>query len=89
MLTLLYQLLAELFITGSPDVKPGTQSPHASRALSELDSRFFRMQLPTTPNPELGKLNRPSQHGNGRAWEPAQPSKASQAIDDSFEWSCK
>ena len=89
MLTLLYQLLAELFITGSPDLEPGIQSPYASRALSELDSRFFRMHLPTTPNPELGKLNRPSQLDNGRAGEVAQPSKASQAVDDSFEWSCK
>lgn len=89
MLTLLYQLLAELFITGSPDLEPGTQSPHASRALSELDSRFFRIQLPTTPNTELGKLNRPSQLGMSLTPVAVQSSEASQAIDGSFEWSCK
>lgn len=89
MLTLLFQLLAELFITRPPGLEPGTQSPHAKRALAELDSRFFRMELPRRPDAELGKLNRPSQLGRSRTREGAQPSKASQAVDDSFEWSCQ
>lgn len=89
MLTLLFQLLAELFITRPPGLEPGTQSPHAKRALEQLDCWFFRMELPRRPDAELGKLNRPSQLGRSRTREVAQPSKASQAVDDSFEWSCK
>ena len=89
MLTLLFQLLAELFITRPPGLEPCTQSPHAKRALEQLDSRFFRMELPRRPDAELGKLNRPSQLGRSRTREVAQPSKASQAVDDSFEWSCQ
>ena len=89
MLTLLFQLLAELFITRPPGLEPGTQSDHAKRVLAELDSRFFRMALPRRLNTELGKLHQPSQLGKSRARELAQPSKASQAIEDSFEWSCK
>ena len=89
MLTLLFQLLAELFITRPPGLEPGTQSFHAKRALAELDSRFFRMALPRRLNTELGKLHQPSQLGKSRARELAQPSKASQAIGDSFEWSCQ
>ena len=46
MLNLLFQLLAELFITRPPGMEPGAQSPHARRALAELDSRYFRMALP-------------------------------------------
>ena len=89
MLTLLFQLLAELFITRPPGLEPGTQSVHAKRALAELDSRFFRMALTRRFNTELGKLHRPSQLGKSRARELAQPSKASKAIGDSFEWSCQ
>ena len=89
MLTLLFQLLAALFITRPPGLQPGPQSPHAKRALTELDSRFFRMELPRRPDAKLGKLNRPSQLGRSRTREVAQPSKASQAVDDSFEWSCQ
>ena len=89
MLNLLFQLLAELFITRPPGMEPGAQSPHARRALAELDSRYFRMALPRQPDTELGKLNRPSPLGHSRTREMAQPSKASQAIDESLEWSCK
>lgn len=89
MLTLLFQLLAELFITRPPGLEPGTQSDHAKRALAELDSRFFRMALPRRLNTELGKLHQPPQLGKSRTRELAQPSKASQAIGDSFEWTCK
>ena len=89
MLTLLFQLLAELFITRPPGLEPGTQSDHAKRALAELDSRFFRMALPRRLNTELGKLHQPSQLGKSRTRELAQPSKSSQANVDSLEWSCK
>ena len=89
MLTLLFQLLAELFITRPPGLEPGTQSVHAKRVLAELDSRFFRMALPRRLNTELGKLNLPSQLGKSHTRELAQPSKSSQANVDSFEWSCK
>ena len=89
MLNLLFQLLAELFITRPPGMEPGTQSPHARQALAELDSRYFRMTLPRKPDTELGKLNRPSQPGKTRTREAVQLSKAAQAIDSSFEWSCK
>jgi hypothetical protein len=89
MLTLLFQLLAELFISRPPGLEPGTQSTHAQRALAELDSRFFRIKLSSSPNTELGKLNRTVQFGKSRARELVQPSTASKAIDDSFEWSCK
>ena len=89
MLTLLFQLLAELFITRPPGLEPGIQSDHAKRALAELDCRFFRMALPRRFNTELGKLHQPSQLGKSRARELAQPSKASKAIGDSFEWSCQ
>lgn len=89
MLNLLFQLLAELFITRPPGMEPGAQSPHTRCALAELDSRFFRMALPMRPDTELGKLNRTSRLGTNRAQEVAQPSKASQAIGDSFEWSCQ
>ena len=89
MLTLLFQLLAELFITRPPGLEPGTQSVHAMRALAELDSRFYRMELPRRLDTQLGKLNRPSSLGKSHTRELAQPSKASQAIGDSFEWSCQ
>ena len=89
MLTLLFQLLAELFISRPPGLEPGTQSVHAKRALAELDSRFFRMALPRRLNTELGKLNLPSSLDKSRARELAQPFKASHAIGDSFEWSCQ
>ena len=89
MLTLLFQLLAELFITRPPGLEPGTQSVHAKRALAELDSRFYRMALPRRLDNQLGKLNLPSSLDKSRARELAQPSKASQAISDSFEWSCQ
>ena len=89
MLTLLFQLLAELFITRPPGLEPGTQSDHAKRALVELDSRFYRMELPRRLDAQLGKLNRPSSLGKSHTRELAQPYKASQAIEDSFEWSCK
>ena len=89
MLTLLFQLLAELFITRPPGLEPGTQSFHAKRALAELDSRFFRMALPRRLDTELGKLNLPSPLGKSRTRELVQPSNASQTIRDSFEWSCK
>ena len=89
MLNLLFQLLAELLITRPPGMEPGVQSPYARRALAELDSRYFRMALPRQPDAELGKLNRPSPHGHSRTRKVAEPSKASQAMDESFEWSCK
>ena len=89
MLTLLFQLLAELFITRPPGLEPGTQSVHAKRVLAELDSRFFRMALPRRHDNQLGKLNRPSSLGQSNTRELAQPSKSSQANVDSFEWSCK
>lgn len=89
MLTLLFQLLAELFITRPQGLEPHTQSSHAKRALAELDSRFFRMELPRKPDAALGKLNRPSQLVMSRKREMVSLSKASQSIDDSFEWSCK
>lgn len=89
MLTLLFHLLAELFITRPPGLEPGTQSPHARQALAELDSRYFRMALSRKPDTELGKLNRQSQLGKSRTREVVQPSKASQALDGSFEWGCQ
>ncbi len=91
MLTLLFQLLAELFITRPPGLEPGRQSPHAKRALTELDGRFFRIELTRRPDADLGKPNRrlPLALGKARAREVAQPSRASQTLDDSFDWSCQ
>lgn len=89
MLNLLFQLLAQLFITRPPGLEPGTQSPHARRALAELDSRFFRIALPRKLDTELGKLNRPSPLGKTRTREAVQPSRASQANNDAFDWGCQ
>lgn len=89
MLTLLFQLLAELFITRPPGLEPGTQSVRAKRALAELDSRFFRIPLPQRPDAELGKLSHSLQLGKSRAREVTQPSKATQAVDASLVWSCQ
>ena len=88
MLTLLLSFLAELFITRPPGLEPGTQSRHAQKALAELDSRFFRMQLPDRPDADLGKL-KPLPLGKSRAREVAQPSKVEQAVDAALVWSCK
>lgn len=88
MLTLLLSFLAELFITRPPGLEPGTQSRHAQKALAELDSRFFRIQLPMRPDAELGKL-KPLPLGKSRTREVAQPSKAEQAVDAALVWSCK
>ena len=89
MLNLLFQLLAQLFIACPPGLEPGTQSPHARRALAELDSRFFRIALSKRPDTELGKLNRPSPLGKTRTREAVQPSRAAQANNDSFDWGCQ
>ena len=89
MLNLLFQLLAQLFITRPPGLEPGTQSPHARRALAELDSRFFRIALSKRPDTELGKLNRPSPLGKTRTREAVQPSRAAQANNDAFDWGCQ
>ena len=89
MLNLLFQLLAQLFITRPPRLEPGIQSHHARRALAELDSRFFRIALPRKPDTELGKLNRPSPLGKTRTREAVQPSRAEHANNDSFDWGCQ
>lgn len=88
MLTLLLSFLAELFITRPPGLEPGTQSRHAQKALTELEGRFFRMELPRMPDAELGKL-KPSRTGKSRAREVAQPSKSAQAVDAALVWSCQ
>ena len=88
MLNLLFQLLAQLFIARPPGLEPGTQSHHAKRALAELDNRFFRIELLGRPDAELGKPTRPSQLGESRPRDVAHPARASQAVDDSFDWSC-
>jgi hypothetical protein len=88
MLNLLFQLLTELFIARPPGLEPGTQSPHARRALADLDSRFFRIELLGRPDTDLGKPNGRSRLGKARTREVAQPSRASQAVDDAFDWSC-
>ena len=89
MLNLLFQLLAQLFITRPPRLEPGTKSPHARRALAELDSRFFRIALSKRPDTELGKLNRPSPIGKTRTREAVKPSRAEHANNDSFDWGCQ
>ena len=88
MLNLLFQLLTQLFIARPPGLEPGTQSPHAKRALADLESRFFRIELLGRPDTELGKPNRRLPLGQARARDVVQPSRASQAVDDAFDWSC-
>lgn len=84
MLTLLLNLLSELFICRPTGLDPGTQSPCARQALAELESRFFGNAVPQKPVTASNILNSGYRTAHHTRNKPA----VANAIDTDMEWSC-
>ena len=84
MLTLLLNLLSELFICRPTGLDPGTQSTYAKQALAELDSRYFGTVVPQKPSTTSSILLSGMRTAHYTGSIPTTPS----ALDTEMEWSC-
>ncbi len=84
MLTLLLNLLSELFICRPTGLDPGTQSPYAKQALAELDSRFFG----TAASQKLSTTSSILRSGIRTAHYTDSIPTTPNALDTEMEWSC-
>lgn len=84
MLTLLLNLLSELFICRPTGLDPGTQSTYAEQALAELDSQFFGNAVPRKPATASSILHSGFRTAHYTGSIPTPPT----ALDTEMEWSC-
>lgn len=49
LISLLLRLIATIFATRPPGIEPGQWSPHARDAVRLLESRHFRLAIPSVP----------------------------------------